>query len=211
MLAVSDTGTNFAWSCAAAEDLYQRKIRTPEVLFALAFTLDKVRPDAGRSIRLYQKCIDLLDRNPSASADPLLKIKAFFYLGYTFDKLKKKSKADDYLNSALAALDRLNTADRLDDGIGFYLLAYCFERQKLHEMSVEYYQKAIVWFERNRPGSYYLRGSYYNIGLYYYNTMDYKNALIYWGLAYEKEPPSGYFKETYRKWLDAAREAVGFD
>lgn len=211
MLSYSDSGTNFLGAYALAEDLYRRNIRTPDVLFSLAFTKDKVKPDAAGSIRLYLKCVGMLERDPSASADPLLKIKAYFYLGYTYGKRKKTERADEYLNSAMAALDRLNTAGRLDDGIGFYLLAYCLERQKLHDLSVEYYQKAIDWFEQNRPGSYYLRGSYYNIGLHYYNVMDYKNAVIYWRLAYEKEPASGYFKETYKKWFDTARDALGFD
>jgi len=206
-----DSGTNFLGAYAIAKDLYDRGIRDPEVLFNLAFTADKVRPDPSFSISLYRKCLARFEDEPAAFSDIILKVKTYFYLGYLYEKMRKPDKADDNMNSAFAQLDRLNKASKLDDGVGFYLLAYCYARHKQHELSLEFYQKALDWFEQNRPDSYYLRGCFYNIGLYYYNAMDYKNAVVYWRQAWEKEPASGYFKEIYRKSYDLAREAQGLD
>ncbi|GEM_PF-4884280 len=197
---------DFDRSYGIIQQLRSEKVQNPAVEFYSGFLVEKTKGDKKASIRHYINAIKMMDSIAPSERNPLLQSMTWFYMAYSYERLKKTEKAEHALSAAFAILDKLNSVGRLQDGIGYYMLAYAYDKHNQKELSVDYYKKAITYFEENNLNYYYLRGALYNIGLYHYNNNEFREAAEFWKEAYEKEPENGHFKDFYEQWYTIASE-----
>jgi tetratricopeptide (TPR) repeat protein len=188
------------------QSLRAEKVQDPAVEFYTGFLVEKLKEDKKSSVRHFKKALALMETLGTSERDPILQALSWFYMAYSLEKLKRNEESESALSSAFAILEKLDEAGQLKDGIGYYMLAYAYDKHNQKELSVEYYRKAIAYFETNNLNYYYLRGALYNIGLYHYNNGEFSLAAQYWKSAYEKEPANGYFKNFYEQWYTIASE-----
>ena len=125
--------------------------------------------------------------------------------------MKNKKLSQQYLNNTLSLLEQLNKQGQLPPGIGYYFLAYCYNKHNNPELAIQFYKKVINYLQETHRNYFYLAGAYFNTGLIYYNQSNLTNAVRYWQKAYDLEPDNGYYKNVYYQWLIIAQESLKKD